>query len=107
MRANNRAALLPTILPAMLLLVSSLALSLRRPGFVGPYEALAGLGLNLVALLSTFVWQRPIQDRMAERGYDEVKTRLLISTNWIRTIAYWLIAILGSFILTRLMAVVR
>jgi hypothetical protein len=60
-----------------------------------------------VALLSTFVWQRPIQGRMAERGYDEVNTRRLISTNWIRTIAYWLIAILGSFILTRLMAAVR
>jgi hypothetical protein len=105
MRANNRAALLPTILPAMLLLLASLALIVRRPGFVGPYEALAGLGLNLVALLSTFVWQRPIQGRMAERGYDEVNIRLLISTNWIRTIAYWLIAILGSFILTRLMAV--
>jgi hypothetical protein len=104
MRANNRAALLPTILPAMLLLVSSLALILRRPGFIGPYEALAGLGLNLAALLSTFVWQRPIQGRMAERGYDEVNTRLLISTNWIRTVAYWLIAVLGSFILARLMA---
>ena len=107
MRANNRAALLPTILPAMLLLVSSVALIVRRPEFVGSYEALAGLGLNLVALLSTFVWQRPIQGQMAERGYDEVNTRRLISTNWIRTIAYWLIAILGSFILTRLMSAVR
>jgi hypothetical protein len=107
MRANNRAALLPTILPAMLLLLSSLSLMVRRPVFVGPYEALAGLGLNLVALLSTFVWQRPIQGRMAERGYDEANTRLLISTNWIRTIAHWLIALLGSFILTRLMAGLR
>lgn len=105
MRANNRAALLPTILPAMLLLLSSLALVLQRPGFVRPSEAAAGLGLSLVALLSTFVWQRPIQGRMAERGYDEADTRLLMATNWIRTIAYWLIAVLCALILTRLMAV--
>jgi hypothetical protein len=104
MRANNRAAALPTIVPAMLLLLSSLVLVLQRPGFIGPYEAGAGLGLNLVALLSTFVWQRPIQGQMAESGYDEAKIRRLIATNWIRTIAYWLIAILGTVILTRLVA---
>ena len=105
MRANNRAAVLPTIVPAMLLLISSLVLMLQRPGFIRPYEAAAALGLNLVALLSTFVWQRPIQGRMAESGYDEAKIRRLIATNWIRTIAYWLIAILGTVILTRLVAV--
>jgi hypothetical protein len=105
MRANNRAAVLPTIVPAMLLLISSLVLMLQRPGFIRPYEAAAALGLNLVALLSTFVWQRPIQGRMAERGYDEAKIRRLIATNWIRTITYWLIAILGIVILTRLVAV--
>jgi hypothetical protein len=105
MRANNRAAVLPTIVPAMLLLFSSLVLMLQRPGFIRPYEAAAGLGLNLVALLSTFVWQRPIQGRMAESGYDEAKIRRLIATNWFRTVAYWLIAILGTVILTRLVAV--
>ena len=105
MRANNRAAALPTIVPAMLLLLSSLALLLQRPGFIRPYEAATGLGLNLVALLSTFVWQRPIQGRMAESGYDEANIRRLIATNWIRTIAHWLIAILGTIILTRLVAV--
>jgi hypothetical protein len=102
MRANNRAATLPTIVPAMLLLLSSLVLTLQRPGFIRPYESAAALCLNLVALLSTFVWQRPIQGRMAESGYDEANIRRLIATNWIRTIAYWLIAILGTVILTRL-----
>jgi hypothetical protein len=105
MRANNRAAALPTIVPAMLLLLSSLVLMLLRPGFVRPYEAAAALGLNLVALISTFVWQRPIQGDMAVSGYDEAKIRRLIATNWIRTIAHWLIAILGTVILTRLVAV--
>jgi hypothetical protein len=77
-------------------------LLIQRPGFVKPYEAATGLGLNLVALLSTFVWQRPIQGRMAESGYDEANIRRLIATNWIRTIAHWLIAILAATILTRL-----
>lgn len=105
MRANNRAAAIPTIVPAMLLLLSSVALLVQRPGFVRPYEAAAGLGLNLIALLSTFVWQRPIQGQMAETGYDDINTRRLIATNWIRTIAHWLIAILAMVILTRLVAV--
>jgi hypothetical protein len=105
MRANNRAAALPTIVPAMLLLLSSLALVLQRPAFIRPYEAAAAVCLNLVALISTFVWQRPIQGQMAESGYDEAKVRRLIATNWIRTIAHWLIAILGTVILTRLLAV--
>ena len=103
MRANNRAAALPTILPALLLLLSSLALLVQRPGFIKPYDAAVGLGLNLVALLSTFVWQRPIQGRMAESGYDEANIRRLIATNWIRTITHWLIAILAIIILTRLL----
>src|SRR5258706_11634231 len=105
MRANNRAAAIPTIVPAMLLLLSSVALLVQRPGFVRPYEAAAGLGLNLIALLSTFVWQRPIQGQMADTGYDDTNTRRLIATNWIRTIAHWLIAILAMVILTRLVAV--
>jgi hypothetical protein len=105
MRANNRAAAIPTIIPAMLLVLSSLALVAQRPGFVRPYEAAAALGLNVVALISTFVWQRPIQGRMAESGYDEANIRRLIATNWIRTIAHWLIAILATTILMRLITI--
>ena len=99
------AAAIPTIIPAMLLVLSSLALVAQRPGFVRPYEAAAALGLNVVALISTFVWQRPIQGRMAQSGYDEANIRRLIATNWIRTIAHWLIAILATTILMRLIEV--
>jgi hypothetical protein len=104
-RANNRAATWPTIVPAMLLLLSSVALVVRRPGFVGPSEAAAGLGLNLVALLSTFVWQRPLHSRLARIGYDEPTVSRLIATNWIRTIDHWLIALLATTILLRLIVV--
>jgi hypothetical protein len=105
-RANNRAAIWPTIVPALLLLLSSIVLVAQRPGFVSPLEAAAGLGLNLVALLSTFLWQRPLHSRLAERGYDDATVRRLIATNWIRTIGHWLIAFLAATILLRLMAVV-
>jgi hypothetical protein len=104
-RANNRAATVPTIVPAMLLLLSSLMLVVLRPSFIRPSEAAAGLGLNLVALLSTFVWQRPLHSRLAESGYDEASVRRLITTNWIRTVDHWLIALLATAILVRLLVV--
>ena len=101
MRANNRAAAVPTILPAMLLLLVSLALLVFRPEFIREYEAAAGFGLNLVAFVSTMVWQRRIQGEMAATGYDEQKVRTLIRTNWIRTSAHLLLAGLAIVILLR------
>jgi hypothetical protein len=101
MRANNRAAALPTILPGMLLLILSIALVVFRPSFVRSYETWAGLALNLVTLFSTFRWQRPLQGEMANTGYDEAKVRLLIRTNWIRTISYLLLALLCLSIVLR------
>ena len=41
MRANNRAAAVPTILPALLLLIVSVLLVVYRPGFIRTYEAAA------------------------------------------------------------------
>jgi hypothetical protein len=34
------------------------------------------------------IWQRKIQGEMAITGYDENKINLLLSTNWIRVIAF-------------------
>jgi hypothetical protein len=103
--ANNRAAALPTIVPGMLLLLLSIALVTFRPSFVRPYEAWAALALNLITLFSTFRWQRPLQAEMATRGYDEKKVRLLIRTNWIRTISYLILALLCLSILLRVLPV--
>jgi hypothetical protein len=103
MRANNRAAALPTILPGMLLLLSSIALVILRPSFVPPYEAWGALALNLVTLFSTFRWQRRLQGEMAVAGYDEMRVRVLIRTNWIRTICYWLLAGVAISILVRVL----
>jgi hypothetical protein len=104
MRANNRAAALPTILPAVSLLIVSLALLPYRPGFIRSYEAGIGLGLNLVALGSTLIWQRRIQGEMAASGYDDMKVQTLITTNWIRTAAHLLLALLAIMILRRVLA---
>jgi hypothetical protein len=101
MRANNAAAAVPTIIPGMLLLLMSIALVILRPSFVRPLEAGAVLALNLVALFSTFKWQRPLQGEMATTGYDETKIRTLIRTNWIRTLCYWILSALTIWILLR------
>jgi hypothetical protein len=100
-RANNRAAALPTILPAMLLLLMSIAMLFYRPPFVRQAEAIGFVVLNLIAFGSTFTWQRRLHSEMAEGGYDEAKVRRLIATNWIRTIAHLLIAVMAVAILSR------
>jgi hypothetical protein len=103
MRANNRAAAAPTIVPAMLLLLSSVGLVLFRPVFVRPIEGIFAFWLNFIALMSTMLWQRRLHSEMALTGYDEDKVGLLIRTNWIRTISYWLLAVLAISILVRLL----
>jgi hypothetical protein len=101
MAANNGAAAVPTIIPAMVLLLVSVAMAFFTPWFVRPIEAWAALALNLVALFSTFKWQRPLQGEMAAAGFDEVKIRTVIRTNWIRTLSYWLLSALAISILLR------
>ncbi|HEX9382050.1 MAG TPA: hypothetical protein VF908_01505 [Gemmatimonadaceae bacterium] len=102
MRANNRAAALPTILPAILLLLASVGLVIFRPVFINPFEGIAAFWLNFFAFMSTLLWQRRLQGEMAVTGYDERKVKLLIRTNWIRTICYWLLAALAIVIVVRL-----
>jgi hypothetical protein len=67
-------------------------------------EALISLALNLVAFISTFKWQRRLQSDMAITGYEELKIKLLLSTNWIRTIAF---IILGIFTISILIGAVN
>ena len=94
MNANNRAALIPAILPGMLMLILSVILLFIRPVFMTSPEAIASLALNIIAFISTFKWQRKLQSDMATTGYDDKKIKLLLSTNWIRTIAFILLGIL-------------
>jgi hypothetical protein len=97
--ANNKAALIPAILPAMVMLILSVILIFIRPVFMTTWEAIVSLALNIIAFISTFKWQRKLQSDMANTGYDEEKIKLLLSTNWIRTIAFILLGILTISIL--------
>jgi hypothetical protein len=102
MRANNRAAAVPTIVPGMLLLLASVWLAMWRPAIIRPLEGYTAFWLNSFAIMSTLVWQRRLQGDMAKTGYSEAKVSLLIRTNWIRTICYWLQSALAVSILLRL-----
>ena len=99
MSANNKAALIPAVLPGMLMLILSIVLMFSRPAFMTSAEAFLSLALNIVAFISTFKWQRKLQTDMAETGYDEKKINLLLSTNWIRTIVFIILGILTISIL--------
>jgi len=101
MKANNRAAALPTIVPGILLLLVSVGLVFFRPVFVTNFEGVEAFALNFFAFLSTILWQRRLQGEMAVTGYDEAKVRLLIRTNWIRVVCYWLQAALAISIVVR------
>ena len=104
-RANNEAAKIPSIIPAMLLLLASIVLIFARPAFLPGICSILFLLLNTIALFSTFIWQRKLQAEMAATGYDEFKIRKLISTNWIRTIVFLIQAILAVVIAMRAIVV--
>jgi hypothetical protein len=99
MKANNKAALIPAVLPGMLMLILSITLMFFRPVFMTSLEAVVSLALNMVAFISTIAWQRKLQSDMVNKGYEEEKIKLLVSTNWIRTIAFMLLGILTISIL--------
>ena len=95
MKANNKAAAFPSILPAILLLFVNVVLLFVRPIFMSETEVILFLSLNIIAFVSTLIWQRKIQGEMAITGYDENKINLLLSTNWIRVVAFLAQAILA------------
>ena len=101
MIANNKAALIPAVLPGFLILILSIVLMFFRPEFMSTLEAIVSLALNIIAFVSTFKWQRKLQSEMANTGYDETKIKLLLSTNWIRTIIFILLGILTIWILVK------
>jgi hypothetical protein len=62
-------------------------------------EASVAFALNLAQLASTMIWQRKLQAEMAETGYDDAKIQRLLTTNWIRTVAFLLEALMATAIL--------
>jgi hypothetical protein len=95
MKANNKSAIIPSILPAVLLILTNIILVFVRPDFMPKSIAILSLVLNIIAFISTATWQRKLQEELAFNGYDEIKIFLLISTNWIRTLAFLIEAIIA------------
>ena len=99
MKANNKSAMVPSIVPAMLLMLVNIILIFSRPAFLPRSIAILTFVLNVIAFISTITWQRKLQGDMAETGYDEIKILLLISTNWIRTLAFLIQSIIAVAII--------
>jgi hypothetical protein len=105
-QANNRAAVFPAILAAVLVFALSVVLLFDRPGFVPTWLALGAVVFNVVNMMSTMIWQGRLHGVLAVTGYDEKCVRLLIRTNWIRTAALLAQAVLALYCVYRGVSVV-
>jgi hypothetical protein len=59
------------------------------------WEIWLGIGLVAIIWASTFLLQVPMHSRLA-RGFDQKSWRLLVRSNWVRTIAWSARAVLVS-----------
>lgn len=66
---------------------TALVLLVDRPASMGWLSAWLAAALLGVALLSTIVVQVPLHSRLAA-GHDDATARRLITSNWLRTIAW-------------------
>ena len=67
--------------------ITALVLLVDRPATMGVISAWVAASLLGVALLSTVLVQVPLHSRLAA-GHDSAVARRLISTNWVRTVAW-------------------
>ena len=97
LQANNKAAVLPAILPALLLFVSTIILLFYRPSFMPFNIAILSLILNSINLVSTAIWQGRLHGQLAEIGYSESLINQLVNTNWIRTAALFIQGVIAVY----------
>lgn len=84
----------PVVAPAMLAeLLTSILLIFFAPASIDPKLLWAGLVLTLSIWFSTFFIQVPLHEKLA-RGFDQNTISALTNTNWIRTAAWSLRAVL-------------
>ena len=86
---NAHARLITFVVGPVMLVeaATTVLLVVARPPSVPAWIVWAGLGLLAVIWLSTAFVQVPAHGRLAE-GFDEVVHQRLVSSNWIRTIAW-------------------
>ncbi len=85
------------VAPVMLIELASAVALVARTG-TSPLHAWTGLSLLLVIWLSTFLLQVPMHERLATR-FDHAAWRRLVVTNWTRTAAWTLRAIIAALML--------
>ena len=83
--ANNRAAIVPSILPALLLTLVSAVLAFIPQHEISRTLVFSSLLCNLINMVSTGIWQAKLHGQLARSGYREELVRELVATNWIRT----------------------
>lgn len=90
------------VAPVMLIeALSAAALALWPPALIDSGAPLFGLGLLLIVWASTAVYSVPAHARLSS-GFDARVHRRLVNTNWIRTIAWTLRALLWGLVLATL-----
>lgn len=90
----------PVVIPFMALEVVTAALvAVWPPAGVGRGATLVGLALVGVAWLSTLFLQMPLHGRLADEGHTDGAVTRLVRSNWLRTIAWTMRAILAAWML--------
>lgn len=91
----------PVVGPPMLLeLASAVLLVVARPAGVPSAAVWLGLGLLAVIWLSTALLQVP-RHRELESGFEQRAHRRLVTSNWVRTVAWSLRGLLVLWMLLR------
>ncbi len=100
--AGHSNAIRWVVIPCMLTeLLSALWLVAERPAAIPSWSAWAGLALVGVVWLSTAFLQVP-QHGILARGFDPAAHRFLVTSNWVRTLAWSLRGILVLWMARRL-----
>ena len=88
------------IMPMFVELITAVLLVWRRPDFIGNWEAWVALALVGVIWGSTALLQVP-QHNVLAAGFNDTAHQLLVTSNWLRTIAWTLRAVLVTWWLSR------
>lgn len=86
--AHNGRILLPIVLPGSAAFVGSALLLWQRPVEIPSWSVWTLVAINAAILLSTVFVQGPAHNCLARDGYSENLIRRIITTNWLRTVAW-------------------
>ncbi len=90
------------VLPAMAIEAgTAILVAWKRPPTVEAWIPWAGLALVGAIWLSTFLSQAPQHEKLA-KGYDPTAHALLVSSNWVRTVAWTTRSIIVAFMLQQM-----